>query len=255
MWRSNSYTETGLVRRINEDSILDLNNQNLWLVADGMGGHSNGDFASQLVTRTLLNYSSSPLAGVNKERLIEALDDCNAQLIEKADRDKAGVIGCTVAILQARRTSVMCSWSGDSRIYRLRDDELKQLTQDHSQLSAVEDRDQLLYPSTILQPSQMLTSAIGGETTLSLEHCWYQLRDGDTFLLCTDGLNKEVTDEEIRQAMIESPDGDHVLKSLTRLYKERGARDNIGMVWVCRTEESPVNSIRERKVHHQGNHL
>ena len=237
MWFSNSYTDTGQVRSINEDSILDLNDQQLWLVADGMGGHSNGDYASQLVTRTLMNYIASPLAGISKERVVIALDDCNTHLIEKADHDHAGVIGCTVALLQARRNSVMCSWSGDSRIYRIRDSELKQLTQDHSQQSALEDRDQLLHPVPSIEPSQMLTRAIGGEPRLSLEHCWYKLQDGDTFLLCTDGLNKEVSDEEIRSAMIESTEGDIILSALAQLYKERGARDNVGMVWVSKTPQ------------------
>lgn len=237
MWFSSSYTDTGRVRNINEDSILNLNDQRLWLVADGMGGHSNGDYASQLVTRTLNNYIASPLAGISKDRLIDALDDCNTHLVEKADRDNAGVIGCTVASLQARQNSVLCSWSGDCRIYRIRDGELKQLTQDHSQQSAVEDFDQLLHPVQLMEPSQMLTCAIGGEPQLALEHCWYKLQDRDTFLLCTDGLNKEVSDEEIRSAMIESTEGDIVLSALARLYKERGARDNVGMIWVCKAPQ------------------
>ena len=237
MWLSNSYTDTGRVRSINEDSILDLNKQQLWLVADGMGGHSNGDYASQLVTRTLTSFIASPLSGISKVRVVDALDNCNSQLIQKADRDRAGVIGCTVAVLQARRNSVRCSWSGDSRIYRIRNGELKQLTQDHSQQSAVEDFDQLRLPTTLIEPSQMLTRAIGGQPQLSLEHCWYQLQDGDTFLLCTDGLNKEVSDEEIRNAMIESVEGDIVLSALADLYEERGARDNVGMVWVCKAAQ------------------
>lgn len=232
MWQSNSYTDTGKVRSLNEDSILDLNEQNLWLVADGMGGHSNGDYASQLVTRTLSNYITSPRAGLCKGRLIAELASCNTQLIEKADREQAGVIGCTVAVVQARENSVLCSWSGDSRIYRLRGDELMELTSDHSQQSAVEDRDLLLYPRALSEPSQMLTGAIGGEPQLAVEHCWYQLQAGDAFLICTDGLNKEVSDEEIRCAMLESATGEKVLNALAQMYQDRGARDNIGLVWL-----------------------
>lgn len=232
MWQSTSYTDTGKVRSLNEDSILDLNDQNLWLVADGMGGHSNGDYASQLVTNTLSNYIASPRAGVCKARLVAELASCNTQLIEKADRERAGVIGCTVAVVQARPSSILCSWSGDSRIYRLRDDELMELTSDHSQQSAVEDRDLLLYPRALSEGSQMLTGAIGGEPQLALEHCWYQLQAGDAFLICTDGLNKEVSDEEIRSAMLESSTGEKVLNVLSQLYQDRGARDNIGLVWL-----------------------
>lgn len=232
MWHSKSYTDTGKVRSLNEDSVLDLNEQNLWLVADGMGGHSNGDYASQLVTRTLSNYTRSPRAGICKARLITALASCNTHLLEKAHQDQVDVIGCTVAVIQSRKNSILCSWSGDSRIYRLRGDTLTELTTDHSQQSAVEDRDLLLYPRSLSEPSQMLTGAIGGDPQLALEHCWYQLQTGDAFLLCTDGLNKEVSDEEIRNAMLGSPSGEKVLEVLSQLYQDRGARDNIGLVWL-----------------------
>lgn len=235
MWHSASYTDTGQKRSINEDSILDLQGQRLWLVADGMGGHSNGDYASQLVTRTLQQFQASRLAGVSKARLVRSLEECNAQLVAKADREQVDVIGCTVVLLQARGGSMLCSWSGDSRAYRLRDGQLLQLTQDHSQQSAVEDRDHLRHPVSLIEPTQMLTSAIGGAPLLALEHCWYQLKDNDAFLLCTDGLNKEVTDEEIHQAMLDASEGSVVLDTLAQLYQQRGARDNVGMIWLTRS--------------------
>lgn len=234
MWHSDSYTDKGQIRRINEDAILDLSEQRLWLVADGMGGHSHGDYASQLVTRTLLNFAASPFSGISKRRLIEALDDCNTQLLLKAEREQVDVIGCTVALLQARCNSVICSWSGDSRIYRLRNGQLRQLSRDHTQQSAVEDRDHLRHPISLMEPSQMLTHAIGGSPLLELEHCWFKLIDGDAFLLCTDGLNKEVSDEEIHDAMTKASDGNKVLADLACLYQARGARDNVGMIWVAK---------------------
>lgn len=232
MWQSYSYTDTGKVRSLNEDSILDLRDQNMWLVADGMGGHANGDYASQLVVRTLSEYITSPRAGISKARMVEKLSSCNTQLVEKADRERADVIGCTVAVVQARQHSVLCSWSGDSRIYRLRGDVLSELTSDHSQQLAVDNRDLLVYPKAPFKPSQMLTNAIGGEPQLFLEHCWYQLRAGDAFLICTDGLNKEVSDEEIRRIMYDSSTGEEVVEVLSQLYQDRGARDNIGLIWM-----------------------
>ena len=231
MWSSNSYTDTGKIRKINEDSILDLSAENIWLVADGMGGHSHGDYASQLVVNTLRNFSASAHNGISKARIIAALDYCNAQLLEKAENDRVDIVGCTVALLHARAHSVLVTWSGDSRIYRLRDDDLIQLTQDHSQESAADDRDLLRYPSTPFEPSQMLTGAIGGDIHLALEHCWYRLIEGDTFLICTDGLNKEVSDEEIHTILNSSTNGEQVLASLVDLYQSRGARDNIGLVF------------------------
>jgi len=237
MWHSESYTDTGQRRSINEDAVLDLHEQRLWLVADGMGGHSNGDYASQLLTRNLRQFQCSRLAAVSKARLVKSLNDCNAQLLAKADQEQVDVIGCTVVLLQARHDSLLCSWSGDSRAYRLRNGELLQMTRDHSQQSAVEDRDQLRHPVSLIEPTQMLTSAIGGAPELALEHCWFRHQDDDAYLLCTDGLNKEVSDDEIQQAMQQGPDGKAVLDSLAELYQQRGARDNVGMIWLTRSAQ------------------
>lgn len=231
MWTSHSYTDTGKIRKINEDSILDFSAQNIWLVADGMGGHSNGDYASQLVANTFRHFSTSAHAGISKARIIAALDYCNTQLIQKAENDRVDIIGCTVALLHARANSILCSWSGDSRIYRLRNDALTQLTQDHSQGSTIDDRDLLRFPTVNFEPSQILTGAIGGSTTLAVEHCWYRLIEGDNFLICTDGLNKEVSDEEIHRILNENNNGEDVLETLVALYQGRGARDNIGLVF------------------------
>ena len=231
MWTSHSYTDTGKVRKLNEDAVLDSPAEHLWLVADGMGGHSHGDFASQLVVRTLKDFSVSLHAGVSKARIIAALDYCNAQLIQKAEQDGVDIVGCTVAVLHARTRSVLCTWSGDSRIYRLRHGRLVQLTQDHSQETYIKDRDLLRHPEAPFEPSQMLTGAIGGDTYLALEHCWYALQAGDTFLICTDGLNKEVSDDEIENVLNDAISGEQALATLSERYQTRGARDNVGLVY------------------------
>ena len=231
MWTSHSYTETGKIRKVNEDSILDFTAQNIWLVADGMGGHSHGDYASQLVANTFRKFLASAHAGISKARIIATLDYCNTQLIQKSENDRVDIIGCTVALLHARANSILCTWSGDSRIYRLRNHVLTQLTQDHSQESSIDNRDLLRFPTVNFQPSQILTGAIGGNTTLAVEHCWYRLIEGDNFLICTDGLNKEVSDEEIHSILNEHNNGEDVLSRLVALYHSRGARDNIGLVF------------------------
>lgn len=232
MWRSNSYTDTGQRRKINEDALLELPSERLWLVADGMGGHASGDYASQLVTSTLADFQGSRLPGVCKQRLTRSLSHCNARLLLRAEQEQVDVIGCTVALLHARRDNVLCSWSGDSRIYRLRQERLLQLTRDHTQEAVIEDRDRLRYPVSRLEPSAMLTGAIGGAEALTLEHCWFALEDGDAFLLCTDGLIKEVEESEIREIMLSTDDGEQILSTLAALYQQRGARDNIGMIWL-----------------------
>lgn len=231
MWQSSSLTEVGQIRSVNEDSVLDLPAERLWLVADGMGGHALGDYASQYVASQMAHYESSPQAGICKRRILATLNSCNRHLIDKASTAQHHVIGCTVALLQARKHSVMCSWSGDSRIYRLRNKQLLQLTIDHTHHNALEDRDRLTHPTPVHADSQSLTAAVGGHQQLSIDHGWYSLMDGDTFLLCTDGLNKEVSDEEIQQALEHATDGQLALDNLLALYHQRGARDNIALVW------------------------
>lgn len=234
LWQSVSYTDTGQKRSINEDAVLELGAQGLWAVADGMGGHSSGDYASTLVRQSLSTFQTSRWPGVSKQRLVRALIDCNRQLLDRARDQGVDVIGCTVALLHARHDHVLCSWCGDSRIYRLRQNRLTRLTRDHTQQSSVEDRDRLRYPVCRLEASALLTGAIGGADEVVLEHGWFGLQAGDAFLLCTDGLNKEVSDEEIRSHMGETHDGQQIMSALSQLYQQRGARDNVGMIWLTR---------------------
>ena len=230
MWTSHTYTNTGKVRQINEDALLDLADQKLWLVADGMGGHSFGDYASNLVVSSFSEYLASPMTGTNKLKIRSTLEHCNDHLIKRADEQRVDIIGSTVAILSAQRNNITCCWSGDSRIYRLRNKELLMLTVDHSQEQSISDRDRIRQPESIQQGSGMLTGAIGGDHQLALEHCWYGLQSGDRFLLCTDGLNKEVSDIEIEETMNRENNDEAVVSVLSELYLARGAHDNIGFL-------------------------
>ena len=232
MWSAENYTDTGQRRSHNEDAVFANDAHMLWGVADGMGGHESGDYASGLVVERLTDYQHARLPGVCLSQLHALLADCNAQLIEKARREEADIIGCTVALLSLHGAQAICSWSGDSRIYRLRDRELLCLTRDHSYQAAMEDRDLHRFPEVINGNNQMLTEAIGGEAALHLEHCLYALQQSDRFLICTDGLYKELSDEDIRDTLILEQDAMRAVRQLSTTYHERGARDNVGMVLV-----------------------
>jgi len=231
MWTSHTYTNTGKVRQINEDALLDLADQKLWLVADGMGGHFCGDYASNLVAASFSQYLASPMSGTNKLKITATLAQCNNHLITRAEEQGVDIIGSTVAILSAQKNNITCCWSGDSRIYRLRNEKLLMLTIDHSQAQALEDRDHIRQPNAMQQQnSGMLTGAIGGDHQLALEHCWYGLQSGDRFLLCTDGLSKEISDSEIQEAMNCENNNEAVVSVLSGLYLARGAHDNVGFL-------------------------
>jgi len=231
-WASVTYTDPGLARSHNEDALLDLGNNSLWAVADGMGGHEAGDYASQHVVDSLRQYESHERPGVCMSRLKELLGQSNQHLVHKARQEQRGIIGCTLAVLTLLRTQSICSWSGDSRIYRIRAGKLVQLTRDHSYGALLEDRNRLSHEQPASDNEELLTTAVGGEETLNVEHCCYGLQPDDRFLLCTDGLYKEVDDVEIEAIINNETNAGQILLELAELYIHRGARDNIGMVYV-----------------------
>jgi len=231
-WIGLTYTDTGLIRSQNEDSVLEKNSEQLWAVADGMGGHMAGDYASQHVLENLSGYENAAQTGTSLARHDNAVRISNAHLVEKALSEQVDIIGCTLATLIIDKQWAVCSWSGDSRIYRLRHGELKLLTHDHSQQSDYDDRNLLLYSDVAKTDSQVLTAAIGGEDAAYLERAWYGTDDDDSYLLCTDGLYKEASDIEIEHLMKTTTTASDALHKLVAVYRERGARDNVGLVYV-----------------------
>ncbi|MEE9318998.1 MAG: PP2C family serine/threonine-protein phosphatase [Granulosicoccus sp.] len=236
IWTGHGYTDTGSVRTLNEDCVLTRCEHSLWAVADGMGGHNNGDYASQHVIGGLADYHFSPLRGISVSRIRSLLFNSNIHLINKARKEQADVIGCTVAALSIHGNVALCSWSGDSRIYRVRRGRLNQLTRDHSQQSLAEDSNPIDSADISVPNGQMLTCAIGGERDIRVEHCLYELLRLDRFLICTDGLYKEICAEEILDIALGNISPESFIDSIATLYTDRGARDNIGMVYIKSAE-------------------
>src|SRR5712664_1974818 len=133
-WSSASRSHPGRVRPVNEDACLDQSQHGLWAVADGMGGHSLGEFASGLAVHSLMDL---PAIEDLKQRVSLALDrlrEANRHLRAEALRRDVPLIGTTIAALVAAGNLCTCLWAGDSRIYLYRGGRLRQLTRDHSQL-------------------------------------------------------------------------------------------------------------------------
>ena len=202
-WSSASRTHQGMVREYNQDACLELPGKGLWAVADGMGGHAVGDLASRMIVEALAEVS----AGKSLERSVENAKGClqrvnRALRKEAADRREA-LIGSTVVVLLAHRRRGVCLWAGDSRMYRYRDGSLEQLSRDHSQLEELVSSGLLSRAEAERHSSpNVITRAVGAEDSLKLEDRPFELRDGDLFLLCSDGLTNEVTDEEIARELM-----------------------------------------------------
>jgi protein phosphatase len=232
LWSSASCSHPGRVRTVNEDACLEQPRCGVWAVADGMGGHSLGEFASRLAIRSLMDL---PVEGALEERAATAetrLLEANRRLRVEAARRDVPVIGTTIAALLVAQRRFACVWAGDSRVYLYRDGRLRQLTRDHSQLEALRSLHLGSSDATLDRPpSNVITRALGGDDSLELDAVGADLADGDVFLLCSDGLTNEVSEAAIVQALM--PGSCRLAaEALVEMALERGGHDNITAVVV-----------------------
>jgi protein phosphatase len=235
-WTSASRSHAGRVREVNEDACLEQPGRGLWAVADGMGGHSLGEFASRLAIRSLADLPPprdlQHYIALAHERLLGA----NRQLRDEAARRDVQIIGTTIAALLVSQRECACLWAGDSRIYLYRNGRLRQLTRDHSEVEAARSRRARKDDDTLhLPPTNVITRALGAEDTIEMDCGTLPVLDGDVFLLCSDGLTNEVADAAIEQALLPGNCG-HASQELLDLALEHGGRDNITAV-VVRAED------------------
>jgi type VI secretion system protein ImpM len=222
--RSAAATHVGRVRESNEDAFLERAEIGLWAVADGLGGHSEGEVASRMVCDALADLG--PDAGF--EDMIDAASDrvqrVNEHLLRAATRPVSPVrSGSTVVALCARGTRCAVLWAGDSRAYRRRDGRLEQLTSDHS----------AVHPDGLIggDDSHAITRAVGAEETLTLDVHRDRVKAGDRFLLCSDGLTRAVPHRLIHSWM-EHEDIRGAVDGLIKAALDAGAPDNVTVVIV-----------------------
>lgn len=193
-WLSASLTNVGNVRKINEDACLDLPSRGLWVVADGMGGHAAGDVASQMIVETLRQIPAVDKLSGFVDVVEDCLLDANRKLYEMSRSGaEQRVIGSTVAALLAFENHCLCAWAGDSRIYRLRDGIFEQVTRDHSEVEEMIEQGLITPEAAAVHPSaNIITRAVGGTSDLHLDLELFELQSLDRFLVCSDGLYKEL---------------------------------------------------------------
>jgi protein phosphatase len=228
-WHSASHTDMGRVRHINEDAFLDSEEQRLWVVADGMGGQSRGDYASSAVVEQLREFPRQPSVLANLQDIESRLQVAHEKCRTAFRKHRPGT---TVAAMLAHGNYCFLLWAGDSRIYRLRDRKLEQLTLDHSRAQEKYARGELTEQEMENHHSaHVLTRSVGAHKTLRLDMCYSSVQGGDRYLLCSDGLYNPVEFEEICAGMGQgSPE--EACKSLVDLALERGGPDNITVVVV-----------------------
>ena len=224
-------THTGNIRSHNEDAFLVADNEQLWVVADGMGGHQSGEVASQMIVEALATYRSAPLLGTSIRKIAMLLQSVNQELIAQANKKPDTIIGSTIALLLIKGRYCVSAWAGDSRIYRYRNGVLKQITRDHSETEILLEAGVTPEEIAEIPYAEGITRAVGADEILQLESRILEIHTNDIFLLCSDGLYKELTDTEIGQIIEKGIVEDAVQQLLAAALKRQG-RDNITVVLV-----------------------
>ena len=233
----------GLVRQLNEDACLALPEAGVWAVADGMGGHAAGDVASQMVMDMLKTVVDGAGKALTTAMLSQALQNANKALVQYSKQRLFGTMaGSTVVVLFIQPDRYHLLWAGDSRCYLLRNNKLQQLSHDHSQVNEMVAQGLLAASEAESHElANVITRAVGVDTELDVAVVSDHSVPGDLFLLCTDGLTKELPDNEIFQ-YLQHDDLADASKALLHSTLVAGAKDNVTSILVKLQSISNVNS-------------
>lgn len=210
----------GARRDENEDAYLTLTERGLFCVADGMGGHADGQLASLSVARILERMVGAGSLEERVETVERSLHRINTALrSEAAKSGLTSIIGATVVALVLDADYAVCVWAGDSRCYLVREEQLFQMTRDHGGAQAPDQR-----------RTNVVTRAIGSGETLELDRVVVEVEAGDSFLLCSDGVSDYLSADDIL-ACLTGP-GAHATDDLVDAAVAAGSRDDVTAVLV-----------------------
>ena len=242
-------TDVGKQREHNEDSFVVVPEHNVFVVADGMGGHQAGDVASKLATSFIGDFFLS-MAGEEatwpsnferhlseeENRLVTSVNLANRRIFEQSRQNQSlSGMGTTVvmALFSSAKGKAFVGHVGDSRAYRIRAGKIEQLTRDHSLYNepfpnmSESEREEL--------PRNVITRALGMEGSVTVDVSQHRLEPGDLYLLCSDGLSGMVTDEELLDLVSPAEANEHLdgaCKKLLDAANDHGGEDNITVVLV-----------------------
>lgn len=240
-----SKTDKGAVRDLNEDTCLADPDLGLWLVADGMGGHSSGDVASQIARDTILERVREG------EDLSEAIQSAHEEVLKEAGiREGSEGMGATVVAVLTDGADYQVAWVGDSRAY-LFDGQLMQITRDHSYVQDMVLAGAITAEEAGTHPSRhLLTRCLGvnADDTFEIGLRRGRFSRGQELLLCSDGLTDELSDTEISEILSTSAPAQQRVDKLVSAAVEKGGKDNITVVLLPAPRDAPDSSGWARKL-------
>jgi protein phosphatase len=229
-WEAVASTDTGLVRKGNEDAYDMQLEQGGFVVCDGMGGAAAGEVASKIASETFLAaLEKVPL--LDEAAIRAAVREADDKVRDEASKDSSlRGMGTTLVALLLKDTGTLAYLvhAGDSRCYRYREDHLEQMTADHSFVEEQVRSGQLTPEEALRSPLRnVITRAIGSAEPTVPDITQVDLSSGDIYLLCSDGLTREVPDEKLRSILHEQPHLSDACASLVQAAIASGGRDNI----------------------------
>jgi serine/threonine protein phosphatase PrpC len=232
---SSTLTHQGCVRKENQDGFCARERDGLWAVADGMGGHEGGEWASARLVEALDGVEVPADLDEAGEGVADAIRAANDAIAAEAGR-RGRQMGTTVVALLVRERRWLVLWVGDSRAYRLRDGAFAQLSRDHSQVQEMVDRGLLAPEQAAGHPmSHILSRAVGAPGPLEIDRAEGEVKPGDVFLLCSDGLHNYVDAKEIAHQLGRGSPG-RALDALVALTLDAGAPDNVTAIAIWASE-------------------
>jgi serine/threonine protein phosphatase PrpC len=222
-----SRSHVGTVRTLNEDRLLALEEIGLWAIADGMGGHHNGEIAAQMVVDEVAR--AQPCSAAELRSAVFRANDALRALERDFGQQPSG---STMVALLLGGEHYECLWTGDSEVWRFRDGSVCKLTRDHSlveefvQAGLVAEADRRTHPQ-----AHIITQAVGVADVVLVDAEAGEVREGDVFLLCSDGLTGAVSVGELEQLVLDSP-LETVADDLLERALRNGASDNVTFILV-----------------------
>lgn len=244
MLKTFSITNIGRKRKTNQDFVYTSEQSvgslpNLFLVADGMGGHKAGDFASKMTVETIVEKVAASAETEPERVLSEAISAANTLVYEQAgSAPELEGMGTTVVAATCDGMRLHVANVGDSRLYVANGREVVQITKDHSWVEEMVRRGGIPRAEARNHENKnIITRAVGADENVRADFFTVDLREGDLVLMCTDGLTNMLDDEEIRMILAGSRDIVEQAEGLVRAANERGGSDNISVVLIEPSEE------------------
>lgn len=232
---SGARTHEGRVRDHNEDSYFAQETAGLWAVADGMGGHEGGEWASAKIVEKIGETELPEDFDEACDTIEAALRKANRAILVEA-RQRRRQMGSTVVVLLVRGGRYAVLWVGDSRAYVLRDGDLIQLSRDHTQVQEMVDRGIMRPEEAIGHPmGHILSRAVGVRDEMEVARVTGEVHPGDAFLLCSDGLHGYVEEGDIMR-LLGRGSPDRVTEELISLTLANGAPDNVTVIAIWANE-------------------